>query len=223
MTETVKVTPDWERIEGDYRAGVLSLREIAEKDGRVTEGAIRKRAKKLAWPRDLGARIHAKAEELVRKEAVRTDGTQLKTRTAVAEREIIESNASAIASVKLGHRSYTDRSRKMFLSLLEELEGVSAERGALEELADALYRLQAPDSPKAADKAREILARAISLPARISSFKALTDALKTVVGIEREAWGLKADESPTTADAPIIGFGYENGGPGEPDPSTEGS
>lgn len=41
---------DWERIEGDYRAGILSLREIAEAGG-CTEGAIRKRAKRDGWDR----------------------------------------------------------------------------------------------------------------------------------------------------------------------------
>lgn len=38
--------PDWEAIESAYRAGVLSLRDIGDKYG-VTEGAIRKRAKKI--------------------------------------------------------------------------------------------------------------------------------------------------------------------------------
>lgn len=53
-----KKTPDWERIEADYRAGVLSLREIAAANG-ITEGAIRKRAKRDGWTRDLGAKIRA--------------------------------------------------------------------------------------------------------------------------------------------------------------------
>jgi uncharacterized protein YjcR len=43
-------TPDWEAIESAYRAGVLSLRDIGDKYG-VTEGAIRKRAKKFDWVR----------------------------------------------------------------------------------------------------------------------------------------------------------------------------
>lgn len=43
-------TPDWEAIESAYRAGVLVLRDIGEQYG-VTEGAIRKRAKKLGWVR----------------------------------------------------------------------------------------------------------------------------------------------------------------------------
>lgn len=49
-------TPDWEAIESAYRAGVLSLRDIGDKYG-VTEGAIRKRAKKFDWVRNSGTQV----------------------------------------------------------------------------------------------------------------------------------------------------------------------
>lgn len=49
-------TPDWEAIESAYRAGVLSLRDIGDKYG-VTEGAIRKRAKKFEWVRKTGTQV----------------------------------------------------------------------------------------------------------------------------------------------------------------------
>ncbi|HDZ1214085.1 TPA: hypothetical protein RRU65_002938, partial [Klebsiella pneumoniae] len=48
--------PDWEAIESAYRAGVLSLRDIGDKYG-VTEGAIRKRAKKFDWVRNSGTQV----------------------------------------------------------------------------------------------------------------------------------------------------------------------
>ena len=48
--------PDWEAIESAYRAGVLSLRDIGDKYG-VTEGAIRKRAKKFDWVRKAGTQV----------------------------------------------------------------------------------------------------------------------------------------------------------------------
>lgn len=49
-------TPDWEAIESAYRAGVLSLRDIGAQYG-VTEGAIRKKAKKLEWVRKSGTQV----------------------------------------------------------------------------------------------------------------------------------------------------------------------
>ncbi len=48
--------PDWEAIESAYRAGVISLRDIGDKYG-VTEGAIRKRAKKFYWVRNSGTQV----------------------------------------------------------------------------------------------------------------------------------------------------------------------
>jgi hypothetical protein len=42
---------DWAAIEGAFRSGRGTLREIASAHG-ITEGAIRARAKKLGWTRD---------------------------------------------------------------------------------------------------------------------------------------------------------------------------
>ena len=61
-------TPDWEAIESAYRAGVMSLREIGAQYG-VSEGAIRKQAKKLDWVRKGGTQV-------------RKTGTQKLPRTA---------------------------------------------------------------------------------------------------------------------------------------------
>ncbi len=48
--------PDWGAIEAAYLAGVMSLREIGAHHG-VTEGAIRKKAKKLGWVRKGGTQV----------------------------------------------------------------------------------------------------------------------------------------------------------------------
>ena len=42
---------DWLAIEGEYRAGVKSVNSLAAEHG-ISEGAIRKRAKKEGWSRD---------------------------------------------------------------------------------------------------------------------------------------------------------------------------
>lgn len=66
-------TPDWEAIESAYRAGALSLRDIGDKYG-VTEGAIRKRAKKFDWVR--------KASTQVRKNGTQSGTQKGKVRTS---------------------------------------------------------------------------------------------------------------------------------------------
>lgn len=49
----------WEAIGTAYRAGIMSLREIGTLYG-VTEGAIRKKARKLEWVRKNGAQVRKK-------------------------------------------------------------------------------------------------------------------------------------------------------------------
>lgn len=51
MTQSDKKAPDWISIEGEYRAGVESIRAIAEKHS-VSDTAIRKQAKQKGWSRD---------------------------------------------------------------------------------------------------------------------------------------------------------------------------
>ncbi|OHF38693.1 hypothetical protein, partial [Salmonella enterica] len=60
--------PDWEAIETAYRAGIMSLRDIGALYG-VTEGAIRKKAKKLEWVRKDGTQVRKNGTQ---KNTVRT-------------------------------------------------------------------------------------------------------------------------------------------------------
>lgn len=174
---------DWEAIERDYRAGLLSLREIATKDGNVTEGAIRKKAKGQGWTRDLSAKIKAKADDLVRKQEVRT---QVRSESAANERQAIEASAQAIAAVRLNHRGDIKRARDLVIRMLEELE---LQTGKLDEF-DKLGELMYAPSENGIDKLNELYRKVISLSGRVSNVKALSDALKNLIGLEREAWGL---------------------------------
>lgn len=109
---------DWERIELDYRAGILTLRELSEKSG-VSHVSIHKRAKRDGWTRDLAAKIQAKAEELVnRAEANRLGNKE----AAVNERQVIDAGAEAILTIKMGHRTRARKHTEIVDSLLSELE-----------------------------------------------------------------------------------------------------
>ncbi|MCF5715156.1 hypothetical protein I9H06_16430 [Pseudomonas tremae] len=90
--------PDWEAIERAYRAGSLSVRAIAENSS-LTEGAVRKRAKKEGWTRDLANQVKAAARDKLVRSSVRTPSTQLRT-----DAEIIEEASDQAASVVLAHR-----------------------------------------------------------------------------------------------------------------------
>lgn len=55
---------DWEAIEREYRAGQLSIREVARKHG-VSDTAIRKEAKAKGWKRDLADKVRKAVREEV--------------------------------------------------------------------------------------------------------------------------------------------------------------
>jgi hypothetical protein len=201
--EERQTTPDWQRIEADYRAGLLSLRAIAAKDGHVTEGAIRKKARKLEWTRDLTARIRNKAEELVRKEMVRSAGPQYATASEATETTIVQSNAQILAHVELSQRKDISRAREIVVALFAELESVTGERFKV--LQGLPVRLENPgDEDTATNRAAGVLTKATSLPARAATVKALADALRTLVTLEREAWGMDDGQAATVNPGRVI-------------------
>ena len=89
---------DWEAVEASYRSGAPSVRALAEIHG-LTEGAIRKRAAKEDWKRDLTEKVQAATKEKLVRTKVRTESTQ---RT---DAEIIEDEADLRAGLVLAHRA----------------------------------------------------------------------------------------------------------------------
>lgn len=186
---------DWERIEAQFRAGVMSVREIARAhDNIVTEAAIRKRAKRDGWDRDLSAKVRAKAEALVRKESVRTE-----VRTAnPTEREVIEIEAEVQSRIQIAHRRDIGRGRNLVMTLLDELEAVcGVENAAL--LAELGALMRRPDE-RGQDKLNDIYEKLMSLPGRAKTMKDLGESLRVLVTMEREAFGLNTEAKDKTDD-----------------------
>lgn len=191
---TTDKVPNWEQIELDYRAGIKTLRQIAADHG-ITDGAVRKRAKRDDWSRDLSKKIKAKSEELVRKELVRSE---VRTEKRISEKQTIDANAHLAASVHLAQRKDIKRSRSIAMRLFDELEhAVGVENAAnLEHLGELLRN----EDDKGRDALNDIYVKIISLPNRVKAMKDLSDTLKTLVGLEREAFGLN-EKQESAADA----------------------
>jgi hypothetical protein len=191
-----KQAPDWERIEADYRAGVLSLREIAAAHPGVSHVTIKKRADKAGWARDLSAKIKAKAEALVNKAQV---NDAVNAGAAVSERATIEANALAVVSVRLEHRADIRRSRALVNKLLQELEDVTDQPGLAEQIVDAMTSDE-DESPEVRQQRRrrlqDLLDRVVALPARVGTMKGLAESMRILITLEREAWGLSTDKDP---------------------------
>ncbi|ELI9034565.1 hypothetical protein [Morganella morganii] len=183
--------PDWEAIESAYRAGVMSLREIASQHD-ISEGAIRKRAKRDDWSRDLNAKIKARSDDMVRKQEVRS---QVRSETALSERVLIEATAEVITNVRMEHRGDIRRARELANALFDELSAECADVAALEKLGELMIE---PDD-NGRDKLNELYHAVISLPERVKSAKALSETLKNLIGLERQAYGLDDMQPNKTA------------------------
>ncbi|QFH65066.1 hypothetical protein FR773_10130 [Leclercia adecarboxylata] len=185
--------PDWEAIESAYRAGVMSLREIASQHG-ISEGAIRKRAKRDEWSRDLNVKVKERADDLVRKAEVRK---QVRSETALSERVLIEATAEVIANVRMEHRGDIRRARTLANALFDELEAECADVGALRELGELM--LDPDDNGR--DRLNELYHAIISMPERVKSMKALSETLKNLIGLERQAYSMDEGEKDKVVDA----------------------
>ncbi|WP_046382697.1 hypothetical protein [Pseudomonas veronii] len=188
--------PDWERIEQLFRAGVLSLREIAVACPGSNHVAIARRAKKHGWVQDLSAKIKAKANDLVTRQGVTADVT---AERAVTDRAVIEVNAQAIANIRMAHRGDISRSRRLTNKLLDELEALTDEQGTIKELIAQLKDGDHDDGDAMAD----VLALAnkmSALPNRTKTMKELADTLKTLVALERQAYDLDTKSGGNDAD-----------------------
>lgn len=197
MSKSAEKKPvvDWERVESDYRAGLLSVREIAAAHG-ISHTYINRKVKEKGWTRDLSQRIQDKAESLVSESIVSSvvsSAARLETDEA-----IVDANAKLVASVKITQRKDISKFRAIALQLLEELQAQTNDNGLFEDLGVLLRQ----DDEKGQDKRNDLYNKVISSAGRIDSVKKLAEVLKILIGLEREAYGI--------VDQPAKGESNEN-------------
>jgi hypothetical protein len=178
---TVKTAPDWELIETLYRAGLLSVREIAASQG-VSHTAIQKKAKEKGWERDLKAKIKAKADAMVAKAEV---AKQVATERLATEQGIVDGNAQVVADIRMAHRRDISRSRRLAIKLLEELEGATDERVTIQEII-----AQLKDGDDADTAMLDLASKMMSLPNRTKIMKEIAEAMRVLIALERQAYGI---------------------------------
>lgn len=183
---------DYERIEPDWRAGIKSPAQMAaeytEETGvSVSHAAIIKHFRKLGVPRDLTAKVQAKAESMVMQAMVTGKVT---AETTVKDSVIIARGAEDVANVRITHRQDINKARGLVMAMFDEL---GAEMGVLPDLLELGEVMRRPDK-NGVDKLNDLYNKIISLPGRVDSGKKLTEALKNLIGLEREAYGLSVEK-----------------------------
>ena len=198
---TIKKSPiDWEAVELHYRAGIRSLKDIGAEFG-VSDAGIIKRAKRDDWERDLRAKIQAKAEAKVSASLV---SAEVSARTKVAERQIVDANAQAVADVRLAHRRDINRARRLTNALLDELEKQTDPDTLV--LLDELGELLRNPDDKGLDKINDLYRKVIELPERSKTMKVLAESLQKLVDMERQAFGMdKEAEKKSDALESLLG------------------
>jgi hypothetical protein len=175
-------TIDWQAVERSYRVGVMSLREMGTAHN-VAESAIRKRAKRDAWTRDLRAKIQAKADELVRKQEVRN---LVRTEGAASDKMQIQAMGQLVAGVQMGHKAIAARGLKLCNALLAELETQTFDTVVFVQLGELMRN---PDD-SGMDKLSILYKKVISLPGRVDTARKLMESMKSVIAMEREAYNI---------------------------------
>ncbi len=149
---------DWERIESEYRAGMLTITEIASTHA-ISRMAIQKRAKRLGWARDLADKVRkAISHKIVAAEAA-----------VAGEAATIEAAAERGAEIQRSHGKRADRLLSLFEAIVGELE-----------------RSELPPTLKAA------------------AANNCANGLKTLVGVQRQAFNLDAATPPEGADVRMV-------------------
>ena len=115
---------DWESVERDYSAGLLSLREIAAKHN-VSHQVIARKAKTEDWSRDLGAKIAAAAEKKLGDKQL---GDSLGDKKRGTEKEVVEANAQVIVEIKVRHRLVIKKLNGLLDSQMDEIEALNKEK-----------------------------------------------------------------------------------------------
>ena len=192
MTEQAKAkrpAVDWEAIERDYRAGFMSLREIAEQHPGTNHVAIARKAKKEGWEKNLSEKIAARTDALVTQQTVTAVVTE---QSRISERQTIEASAQMMADKVLNQREDIKQARAIVQRLWAI---VDAELNHPVEFADLGELMRSPDE-FGQDKLNDMYRAAIALPQQVKNVKLLADALKVLIELERKVLRIKDDPEP---------------------------
>lgn len=157
---------DWAGCEGEYRAGVLSIRALAAKYG-CAESAIRDRAKRYGWKRDLLSEVRAETNdrllrsELRKPNAGEANDSEVVGNAADLRVAVVTSHRKDIAQLHGLKRVLADRlsvvlhggepdgpvlgERESPGDLLEKLSRITARLVPLERQAHSLDEDRGPD------------------------------------------------------------------------------
>jgi hypothetical protein len=193
---------DWDSIEREYRAGSLSIEEIARRNG-ITSAAIRKKAKRLGWTRTLKSKIDDAVKGYLipyvgsgtgsgqdPEEQARAEAAQ------AADGDFVDYAARRTAEVVLTHRRRIDRAHALTERMFQELEEQTTGRDVFSRLIEVAFA----GGDEALMLMRELLKQHLALGSRAKTLTNLANVLTSLTNLERRAYGLSDDPMKGVAD-----------------------
>lgn len=171
---------DWEAVERDYRTGRYSLSELSAMHG-PAKSSIDKRARRDGWEKDLSGAVRQRTREKVVRSTLSDEALEALDGDDAG---IVEEAATLNAAVAAGHRKQ-----------------LTAWRAILDKYTDRLTEQLERGSMSVQLKSGDVGEVDVPLDYVGKSLNAGTQALDRVVRMERESYGLDADEGEQTAEA----------------------
>lgn len=169
---------DWEKIQRLYVAGRLTLKEISEQCGGVSQSSIRLKAKQLDWQRNLSGaikeRAKAKIAQIDAQELIEQSAKESAKESAATIKKAIEEAANTQAGIVIRHRKY----------IREDFERACRIESALDE-AISSGNLEFGDIVRATQ-----------------AYKSLVDAKSKLIEKERQACCIDDEPRNDSDDAP---------------------
>jgi hypothetical protein len=190
MTKSTDI--DWNEVEKDYRAGILSGREMADKYG-CAESAIRYRAKRHGWVKGDPHEVRIIAQR-------KADDAGLPM-VPVDPAERIEELGTIAGTVLVEHRKSLALLRGIAVGLSDELLAATQQRDLIEDRIIEFYAAKAEMSPAQAAtyrKQMQLALGAVSLGSRSKTAMNLANTMRMVIDGERTNYRLdeeKGDKS----------------------------
>lgn len=171
---------DLESLERDYRAGTLSIGQMAVVH-KCSRAYIAKEAKKYGWERDLSARVAAATQAKL--------ATAHKPLDAAGEAQAVEEAAAIRIGVVLGHRGRIAKTQ----GLVDRLHTL------VDSQIDALETWKAEDYQKRDRLTKKKLIALILGPSEmVQTVRTLADAQAKLITMERQAFGIVDSASAPT-------------------------
>lgn len=195
--EADKKPVDWEIVEKDYRAGLKSLRQLADEHG-VSHVTIAKRAKKYGWEKNLEEKIQTTAKNKIARTVVNKQGNnEVNSKAQLSDAQVVNAYADVVASVDMIQREDLKLAIDNSRSQLRELVALGDPQfhDKLVELGETFDE----SGPTAnggwkTDKNNELYQYIISLAGRVKMSKEIAAAHGVYIPMQRKVFGLDAEK-----------------------------